>query len=390
MSFPTLGRRLGLLAVLIAVISFTAPLSIFNPPSAQAAQSASTDIPIIGLIPGVPDPCDLIGNGTARAICKAGTDPIGGALGGVNAAIGAIPGIPSPSELVGSAVSTVGKAVVGPILNGIAQAEGDVVLKYLKKQTEIVNSSTTPDLTAPWFLQQYELVFALAIAVGLGALFFRTGKGFINKDLAEAGKGGMAFMVFFVLGGFLPGIVASVIKVTDDVMAPAWMNSAGAGANTALDNLQTNLNNSLAGTIAAVLAPLIILFIGVIAGIIFELMFLFRDAVIYIVTALEVVAVALSVAGRVTSTTAWRCTWALVALILFKLNAAIILTFGLLLLQSTEGSGDTFLLAAVVLILAPAMTWGIYKVISGHNVSAPHTVIINSRAANYLGGKFRR
>lgn len=340
-----------LLPILVFFITFgvMAARPLANPPTAKA----------IGL-PGLPNPCDLLPGGVATDICKGATDPVG-------TAIGAIPGIPNPTELIASA----GNVLVKTFLEQLVGAEADAVAAILRSELEFINSSTTPDVTASWFATQYELVFGMAVIIALFGFFLRGGLGVKDQDPGEIAKGGFALVVFLVGGMFLPVIVAGLVHVFDGVMAPEWMNVAGASANKSIDGLSDTLVKTFVSPgniVVPIFMPLIILFFGAIAGVIVEIILYFREGLIYLLTAAEVAALAMFVGGRWTIQAFKRTTLALVGLIPLKLIMAIIFTFGTLLIGNANKAADSAILGTVMLLLLPVATLWAYRVISQHNV----------------------
>jgi len=331
----------GLLLMFILVMCLGAAKPAISPPAAQA-----------GIIPS---PCDLIPDGAARKACQAATNPVG-------TAVGAIPGIPDPSDVVGD----VAEVIVQPILNQIAKAEADAVVSVLEDVSKFVNNSTTPALTASWFLHLYAIVFGLAIPIGVVLLYTRLGIAVRDTEPGAAAGAFFRFMALLVLGGLIPGVVGLVVVAMDTGLAPAWMSSAGADANKSLHDLSLNMDKSVSfsnNPVTPILLPLIFLFAGVIGGILMELMMLFREAMLYVVTATEIVAAALAVSGN--SDMLRRTTQKLGVLCLFKVIVAFILTIGLLMLGS---SGVPYILGAVVLVGTPVISWAAYQNWGNHPI----------------------
>lgn len=379
MSTQPLARALGLVTGLILVMSLVAAQSLISAPTARAGV---TDSPVPGLpnIPGVPglDPCNLL-SGVAKTVCKAATDPVGA----VNTAVGDIPGIPKPSDVISSAATAAGHAIANTFLDGLVQSAGESTVGQINKMANFINSSSTPNLLAPAFIKQYELIFALAILVAIILFYYRTSRGLWDQDVSEAGKAGAAFIVFFIAATFLPGVVFELVKTINNDIAPAWMNTAGVDAKVALSDLSNNLSGSLSGDITGLFGDLIILIAAFCAGLFFELEFLFVYIMLPIVTALEIVALAFMVGGQLTRQLFTRCTYLLIGLICFKLIAAVILTFAittLVVATNFVGGVSPFVEALVILAVAPFATWGIFKTISQHQGDAPHTVIMRSGA----------
>jgi len=332
------SRLAAVLLVFVLVMSLSAAKSAVTPPPARA-----------GIIPS---PCDLIPDGAARTACKAVTDPVG-------TAVGAIPGIPSPTDVVGD----VANAIVQPILNQVAQAEADAVLYVLKETTKFVDTSTTPVITANWFLRLYAIVFGMAIPLGIIMFYMKVVAGVRDQDLGGIGASFFSLMGLITLGGLLPGVVGLLVIEMDNKVAPGWMSTAGASASDSLNNLGVDFSKSISASnnpVIPILLPLLFLFFGLIGGLLIELMLLFREAMLYVVTATEIVAMAMVVSGRWGADSFWRTTRRLAVLCCFKPIVAFILTIGVLLLGSGGGAPPA-LMGSVVLLMVPILSWAAYR-----------------------------
>lgn len=357
---PTWAKTLGPLAVFILVMSLTAAHSLSKPPQAKAASSGI----VIPLPPGIPSPCDLIPDATARKICKVATDPVSTA----GAVIGSIPGIPDPTKLVGNALSAAGNAIVKPLLFSITSAEADAVGTALQGEARAVNATTQTNLTADWYKKQYVVVFGMAVLLAVMMFFTRVGTAAYNQDAAGVGLGSAHFLAFLIGGGLLPGVVGTAVLYLDNQVAPAFMNSAGASATQILDRLPNDINQNLStiDSLGALLLPLIILFFGVIGWVLLELMFFFREGMLYLVTASTVVLWGLYVSGRRSSDALFNnSVLLLITLMFFKVIAAFILVISLGLFGSQEGL-QPVILGTVMLLMMPFLLWMTYQ--ARHNI----------------------
>jgi hypothetical protein len=357
---PTWANRLGLLTVFVLVMSLTAVHSLSHPARAQAS-SSGIGIP---LPPGLSDACDLIPDATARKICKAAADPIGT----TGAAIGSIPGIPDPTDVIGSAVSAAGNAIIKPLLFSITSAEADAVGQALKAEAKAVNATTQTNLTADWYRKQYEVVFGMAVIIGLMMFFTRLGSAAYRQDAAGVGAGSAHFLGFLIGGALLPGIVGTAVQFLDNQVAPAFMNNAGASATQILDRLPNDINHNLTtvNSLGALLLPLIVLFFGVVGWVLLELMFFFREGMLYLVTASTVVLWGLYVSGRQAGSAVFNNSiLLLITLMFFKVIAAFILVISLGLFGSQEGI-QPVILGTVMLLMLPFLLWMTYQ--ARHNI----------------------
>jgi hypothetical protein len=357
-------NRPGRLAVVIVLaMCLTASVPIVKPPTAKAG--IGSPVPSFA--------CDLIPDGIARKICKAGTDPVG-------TTFNAIPGIPSASSIAGD----VAGAIVQPILNQIASAEADAVASVLQNEVKFVNATTTPALSADWFTRQYAIVFGMSLFLGLGMFYLRIGAAAKDQEAGEMVSAGWAVLTFLIVGALLPALVGLAVKACDEVIAPGWMNVAGQSATDTLNNMRVNFRESISASnnpVTPILLPLIFLFFGLIGGVLVEFMLLFRDGMVYLVTAAEVVALAAWVGGRWGVNSAFRTTMTLLGLVIFKVIVAFILVMGLLLFGAHDGTSPV-LLGAVILLMVPLLSWAAYRSVTGHTFrNVPNDYAMNQARA---------
>lgn len=360
---PTWNKAARLLAAFILAMTLTASQAAIKPPAAHAG--------IIPGIPGLPNPCDLIPDATARKICKYASDPA--------SAIGAIPGIPDPSQIVGDAVSAAGNAVLKPIVYAVTSAEADAVGTALRAEAKAVNATTQSDLTAKWFTTQYAVVFGMAVLLALMGFFGRIGQAAVNQDAAEVGWSSANFLVFLLGGGLLPGVVGLVVLTLDNTVAPAFMANAGVQTTDILNRLPNDIHHNLTqlNTIGGLIFPLIILFAGVVGWVLLELMFFFREGMLYLVTVAVVALWGLRVSGRQVGQQLFNnSVLLLLTLVFFKVIAAFVLVISLGLFGSKEGV-QPVILGTVMLVMLPAIMWMIYQ--SRHNIRFVPLDTLNSQ-----------
>ncbi|MBA3757316.1 hypothetical protein H0X09_00390 [Candidatus Saccharibacteria bacterium] len=346
-----LNRLAWLPLVFLCVTTITASRSMVAPEEAKAA----SNVP--------PESCASIPDPMMRKFCEAPPAQF-------------IPGIPNPVDLVTGAVSAAAGAIVEPIFNQIVQAEAKAVLSVLNEEVEFVNSNSTPVLTSIWFTGLYKIVFGLAVFLAIGLFWVRFTEGAKNQDVEDMGNTGLAILLFFLLGATMPGIVGGLVEGFDNKIAPAWMNVAGENATATLKGLETDFNEELSASnnpIVPIVLPLIYLFFGVIGGIVLQIMLLFREGMLYVVTAAEVIAIAGWVGGRWGINMLERTSMALIALILFKCIVSFILVVGLALMNAKEGASP-ILLGTVTLLSVPILSLMAYKRISGHDIEVSRGV----------------
>ena len=343
-----LRKSVGLLLAFTLVVSVAAAAPAIKPAPAQA-----------GIIPPLPSPCNFVPDGAARTACKVVTNPVAGA-GIVAKAVG----IPTPSDVV----NDVAQAIVAPIVNQLARLEADAVLTVLKDVSNFVNNSTAPDLTADWFLHLYGIIFGIAAPIGAILFWGRIAAATKNLDPGDAATAFVKLMAVLTLGGLIPGLVGLGVNYLDNTVAPMWMSTAGADANGTVNNLSVSINQSLSltGVAGGILLTTIELGFGIIAGFLLELMMLFREAMLYLVTGAEMIACVLLIGGQLGLSTFISTTRKLAVLMLFKVIVAFILTVGVMLLGSD--SAKPVLLGVAVLAMVPLLSWGAYRNWSGHDI----------------------
>lgn len=350
-----------LLATLIFGMGLTAAVPLINPPPAQAATK----------VLGIPNPCDLIPDATARKICKYGTNPVAAA----GAAVGAIPGIPNPVSVVSDALGN----FVDQIMRQVANDEADAVSYVLKEEASFINSSTTPSLTAAWFQPIYAAAEGIAFLLAIMMFTLRVVPALKEGSLSDVPKGFAAVLTLISLGSILPAAVGAWVLLCDSQIAPGWMQVAGQNANSTFDSISSNFNQSLSATngvpVLPILLPMLWLAVGFVLGLITELMLFVREAALYLFLVWTILAAALAAGGRMSSDSAWRPAKALFGLSLMKVAMAITLTIGLSMLSNSGGGTVPLLLGVAVLAMVPAMGWGTYKWATQHHVQPPHSYL---------------
>jgi hypothetical protein len=214
--------------------------------------------------------------------------------------------------------------------------------------------------------------------------YLRIGAAAKDQEAGEMVSAGWAVLTFLIVGALLPALVGLAVKACDEVIAPGWMNVAGQSATDTLNNMRVNFRESISASnnpVTPILLPLIFLFFGLIGGVLVEFMLLFRDGMVYLVTAAEVVALAAWVGGRWGVNSAFRTTMTLLGLVIFKVIVAFILVMGLLLFGAHDGTSPV-LLGAVILLMVPLLSWAAYRSVTGHTFrNVPNDYAMNQARA---------
>ncbi len=291
-------------------------------------------------------PCGLITDPAARATCENVQNVV--------------------SPLAGVANQVLDSSIVQPILQGIARAEAEAIGTMLLKMYDYLNSSSTPDLTASWFLQQYAIVLGLSFFLMFFTGYGRAAMGMKNQDIGEVGKASGSMIVFFIVAPTLPFLIMAIWKATDPV-TQAFMHTAGQQLNQVLAEVSASL--AKANFADAILLPLLVMLLGTLGAAITWVMLFFVTAALYIFTAAEVVGLAMWVGGRWTNDMFRRTTLSLIGLLLFKPIMAFTLAIGVGLLGHNDGQAEPVLMGATICLLVPIIAWMAYKRIANHHIN---------------------
>lgn len=348
-------------AAMFIVVAVTVLLGILAANSVQAEKAQALGLPFIDL----PSPCDLLPDGTAAKICKGATDP-SGTTGDL---IGSIPGVPNPTDIVKDTVGAVANAIVEPIITQIAQAEADSVVWILQIEGRMVTSSTSPDLTAAWFTQPYALVYGLAVFIALGMFIAKVTAAVHRGDPVRIGNVLAAFVVFFLAASILPAIVAGAVYVTDKEITPAFISASGASLNQTLGSIKLDFSKEITGTnnpIVPILVPMIALFFGVLGGLAALALLIVRYAFLPFGTIAVLLGLAMNVGldwgvEALKKSVLWLLGW-----ILFLPAIGLTLLLGATILANANSNPLTSITAGVVLVLAPALALIFTRAVSRH------------------------
>jgi hypothetical protein len=173
----------------------------------------------------IPNPCALLPS-PANLIC-------GGGMPGINI----LPGVPNPvSTVIDKAAGEAANAIVEPVIHEVTKLFASAMTAMLKTIFEVVSNSTEPELTAPWFVNMFELLAGLALVIGGGFLIPTIYEGVKEGDLDYVGESVAIFGGFIALLLLLVGAVAGVLWVVDGQIVPYMTNQA-------LGDLQTTMAN---------------------------------------------------------------------------------------------------------------------------------------------------
>jgi hypothetical protein len=242
-------------------------------------------------------------------------------------------------------------------LESLTKSAAQSVSSFIKDEFRLINHSTSPAFTARWFETLYGEIFGFAFFIAIAAMALRVTKsGMPNKDSADVVKGPIALIAFGVCGVFLPGAIALVVWVNDTKIAPGFMGATTKQVDHLIYELTNNLDN-LANTGIAWLGLFLILLAGIIGGIIVEFMLYVRELMIYVLTPVEVIALAMWVGGSDRLTLLWTNTLALAGWILLPTVMSVITFIAVNLVGAHEGANPAILGSLALIGMPLIASW---------------------------------
>jgi hypothetical protein len=343
-----LSRRIIAAGLLTPLLVFTAIFATITVRELTRPEPAEA---ILGVdIPGLPSPCDLVGNNTAKTVCEGVTDPIGTAAGAV--------GLPSPAGIIKDAVDSVARTLA----NQFVQLEAEAVAYSLKSMVVFINTVTTPNLADAWFVQQYRLLLGIVGFLAVALFFLRGTNAARNKDGRDAAGAGFSFVGYAWLSGLLPGILAVIVIFFDDVLAAGWIKLFAENSQHSLEDISHKMVDSGTSPAIPVLLLMIILGFGVIGSFCLIVLMFYRLQVLFLLVLAELFALAMNVGGKWGVNALRRVTMLNVAFISVKLVVVIAMTVSIGFLQNLE-SWQAALVGSVSLFMVPIVfVWWIHFV----------------------------
>ncbi len=328
---PLRRRMGGMLVLLLCVAILAGPFAT----SARAQPAVS-----------VPDPCELPVVGT---VC----DAVGSAASGVASATGAL------------------------VMGGVTEWVTDAAVWVTGKVGDLVQQTTSPDLTANWFEGEYGTMLAVAGALALLMLMLAVIQSLIRQDMSMLVRSAFGYLpMAFILAAVAVAGAGLLIRVTDDISATV-VSGLGAGQASNLlqsvgDAYKSALDQNSGIPLFGVFLGAIILAIG---AFVLWLEMIIRDAAIYICVfflPLTFVAMIWPATGR----WARRLVELLIAIILAKFVIVSILTLATAAIANTDiatGDGNTFermIAGAALLVLAAWSPFALLRLIPMMEVAA--------------------
>jgi hypothetical protein len=302
----------------------------------------------------------------------------------------ALPSLPNPCELpiVGNVCDAVSSAVTK-----VAQEAGDFVMRGVTawvtnaavwvtgKVGELIDHTTSPDLTAGWFQNQYGTMVGVAGALALLMLLLAVIQSVIHQDAGLLLRSAFGYLpMAFILSGVAIAATGLLIAISDD-MASGIVSGLGTNQSTNLlqsvgDAYKNALDQTSGIPLFGVFLGAIILAIG---AFVLWLELIIRDAAIYVcVFFLPLTFVAMI--WPATSRWARRLVELLIAIVLAKFVIVSILSLASAALTNTnlvQGDGNTFermIAGSALLVLAAWSPFALLRLIPMMEAAAASVV----------------
>src|SRR5581483_6512119 len=302
------------------------------------------------------------------------------------AARGASAGVPNPCDLplvsnvcgaVGGAASSVAAATGDFVMRGVTEWVTDAAVWVTGKVGEVVDATTSPDLTASWFQGEYGTMLAVAGALALLMLMLAVIQAVMQQDVWMLVRSAFGYLpMAFILAGVAIAATGLLIAVTDEISGTVVGSFDSGQANNLLQSIGNAYKNALD---ASSEIPLFGIFLGAIVlaigGFVLWLEMIIRDAAIYIC----VFFLPLTFVGMIwpaTSRWARRLVELLVAIVLSKFVVVAILSLATAAITNTAGlNGDanTFeqmIAGTALLVLAAWSPFALLRLIPMMEIAA--------------------
>jgi hypothetical protein len=291
----------------------------------------------------------------------------------------ALPHIPNPCEL--PVVGNVCDAVSGAVTK-VAAAAGDFVMRGVTAWVtnaavwvtgmvgDLVDKTTSPDLTAGWFEGQYGTMVAVAGALALLMLMLAVIQSVIRQDVGLLARSAFGYLpMAFILAGVAVAAAGLLVAITDDISRGVVSGLGTAQSDNLLQAVGDAYKNALDDSSGI---PLFGVFLGAIilalGAFVLWLELIIRDAAIYVcVFFLPLTFVAMI--WPATSRWARRLIELLVAIVLAKFVIVSILSLASAAITNTDvvsGDGNTFermIAGSALLVLAAWSPFALLRLI---------------------------
>jgi type IV secretion system protein TrbL len=190
--------------------------------------------------------------------------------------IPSLPLVPNPIKLGCKVVTKVPSVIANPgsIITAPLKAAGDAVMQQvtswvadgaawlLGEAGKLIDATTTPVLSAPWFTGQYQTMAALAAVFALPLLLLSVLQGVLRRDSAVIVRAAFVHLpAAFLLTGGAVVVVGLFVGLTDQ-MCSTVAQSVGGNAKTFFAHVGQSLTSLGAATGTGPVIPLFAVFLG--------------------------------------------------------------------------------------------------------------------------------
>src|SRR4051812_43574500 len=277
-------------------------------------------------------------------------------------------------------------------MRGVTVWVTDAAVWVTGKVGDLVENTTSPNLTASWFEGQYGTMLAVAGALALLMLMLAVIQSVIRQDVGMLIRAAFGYLpMAFILAGVAIAATGLLVAITDDISRVVVSGLGTKQSNNLLqavgDAYKNALDESSGIPLFGVFLGAIVLAIG---GFVLWLEMIIRDAAIYVCVfflPLTFVAMIWPATGR----WARRLVELLIAIVLAKFVIVSILTLAsaaLVNAGAAAGDGSTFeqmLAGAALLVLAAWSPFALLRLIPMMEVAAATVVSQRSTISRAAG-----
>ena len=281
---------------------------------------------------------------------------------------GPLPGATNDEPIagaLGSAAQGIAGAVAEPIFDQIATVTTDAAAWLIGKVTDLIDSTTSPDLLSKGFVAQYGQMAGLAALLAAAMLFLAVIEGLARGDMALLGRVVVVNLPLAFIATSSAYVVVQLLLGVTDQMSHAVAQSTGDNTHQFLRGATEGLSKAGAAGGAAggptgaaagaagvpVFAVIIAALVSIVAGFLVWIELVMRDAAVYVVSLFLPMALAASIWPRWTGALR-RTAELLVAVIASKFVIVSIIALAAGLMAENEGRFEHVIAAAALLLLA--------------------------------------
>lgn len=224
------------LALILALTVMTSGVGMAFVTTPVASANVCTSIPSLPVIPNpLKTVCTVVSKGTGI--------------------------VSNPVKTIGGIVAAPFKAAGDAVMKGVTDWVADGAAWLVGEAAKLINATTTPTLSAPWFGGQYRTMLAEAAVFALPLLFLSILEGVLRRDMRIIIRAAFVYLpaAFLLAGGAI--VVVSMFLTLTDQMCAQVTGSVSGDAKTFFTGVATALTKlpDATGTGAA---PLFAVFLG--------------------------------------------------------------------------------------------------------------------------------